>query len=99
MVLPFREEHDEEEDDRSWNQLKSDRCTPLYLTAGVEEPKTNPLAASDTRGLETTFNHDPSTSRLWFSAFRLPCGYGSNLETQADARHQASDDHLRDMPC
>jgi hypothetical protein len=71
----------------------------LNLTLGEKESIANPLTTGNTSSLETSLNHDPSTTRLWLGALGLPCWNGSNLKTQSDTRKQTSDDKLGQGPC
>lgn len=60
----FWEEIDEDKYDEGGDQLNAHWNTPLSLTLHEEEAVADELSTSDTKGLETAFNHDCSICQL-----------------------------------
>jgi hypothetical protein len=85
-----------DEHDRSRTELDANRTAPLYLAFYEEETIANELAACNTSGLETTFDHDPAAAALRLGALGLPWWNYRNLQAETNARYDTADGELSD---
>lgn len=94
----FGQEHDETQDDRSKEDLESERESPGDLIGiGKHQTEINPVTDRDTASDHRTLDHDQLATAVGLAAFGLPGGDGGRVDTIAKTSDQTTDDQLGEL--